>query len=136
MSTTLFFGSFDSLHAGHRDAFRQAAQLDGDLQVVVTRDEVVKQQKGRYPNESEEVRLAAVQADPYVAKAQLGSRTADDYSLLSALSFTTLAVGYDQVPDDQLIRKLLAEHGKPDVAVIRLQPFKPDTFKSSKLRHV
>ena len=136
MSATLFFGSFDGLHEGHRDAFRQAAQLGGHLQVVVTRDEVVKQQKGRYPDEAEDVRLAAVQANHHVDKAQLGSRTPDDYSLLNTLPFTTLAVGYDQMPDDAQIMKLLSEQGKPEVTVVRLQPFKPDTFKSSKLRHV
>ena len=136
MSTTLFFGSFDGLHQGHRDAFRQAAELGDRLHVVVARDQVVQQQKGREPQQSEQARLAAVQADPRVSEAELGGVSPDDYQLLGELTFETLAVGYDQPPDDATIRQLLAAHDKPEVRLVRLQPFKPDTYKSSKLRHV
>ena len=136
MSTTLLFGSFDGLHAGHRDAFRQAAELGERLLVVVARDGVVKQQKGRAPVQAESERLAAVQAEEQVSTAQLGGEVAHDYQLLRELDFDTLAVGYDQEPDDRAIKMLLAQHGKPEADVVRLQPFQPETFKSSKLRHV
>ena len=47
MTKVMVFGTFDYLHEGHKDFFRQAKQYGDELVVVVARDETVKQIKGK-----------------------------------------------------------------------------------------
>ena len=101
--------------------------------MVVTRDEMIRYHKGQLPRQPEDVRRAAVAADPQVTRATLGSPTAGDYHLLRELTFDTLAVGYDQTPDDATIRQLLKDAGKQDVELVRLAPYQPEKYKSSLL---
>jgi len=129
----LTFGTFDPLHDGHRDLFRQARALGDSLHVVVARDAVVLELKGHEASVPEEARVHAVSMEPLVTSAELGAHAAGDYSLLKSLSFDVLAVGYDQQPDDEAIRTMLRESGQM-ATVCRLQPYRPDVHKSSKIR--
>lgn len=136
MSTVLFFGTFDPLHAGHRNAFAQARALGDRLVVVVARDVTVAAEKGRAPYQREQERLAYVAADSAVDEAVLGDTHASSYSLLAAIPFDILALGYDQTPSDEEVRHLLDGKGLSRVQVVRLAPFKPREYKSSLLRPV
>ena len=130
------FGTFDPLHEGHHDLFRQARAFGDELLVVVARDQTIRNAKGREPNTEEADRLAAVTSDSSVSDAQLGDEEPQKYALLHSLSFDVLALGYDQEPSDAEARTLLDVAGKTDVEVVRLQPFRPDEHKSSLLREV
>ena len=134
MKRVLVFGSFDPLHEGHKYLFREAKKLGDELLVIVSRDNDIQTQKKRDSFQSEQERLAAVASDPSVDKALLGDEDPRSYALLTSLSFDVLAVGYDQRPDDATIQSILRQVGKPDVTVVRLQPFKPDQYKSSFFR--
>ena len=130
----LVFGTFDPLHAGHEDFFRQAQSLGDQLIVVVTRDQVIRRQKKREPYQAEEARRQAVAGAAPGSMVILGDMRPEDYGVLRTQSFDILALGYDQSPPDAAARQLLDRLGKQQVAIVRLQPFKSEQYKSSYLR--
>ena len=134
MIRILAFGAFDPLHAGHRDFFRQAKALGDHLTVVVARDSSIRANKGYEPHQSEEARLTAV-AGAGVDTAMLGNKTAHKYELLRELAFDTIALGYDQSPLEEEVRRQLALLGKQHVTVVRLLPFHPEQYKSTFIRN-
>ncbi len=133
-ATVLFFGSFDPLHDGHRDAFAQAKALGSELIVVVARDSTIVRDKHRQPSLPEEDRRLAVAADPSVDSALLGDVDANSYATLHSVPFDILALGYDQEPSDEEVRNILHANNLRRVRVVRLAPHKPDSYKSSLLR--
>lgn len=135
MKRVLAFGSFDPLHEGHRDFFRQAKALGDHLTVVVAHDEALRAHKRREVYQGAEQRLAAVAAVPEVDQALLGNKQANKYTLLSELDFDIVALGYDQAPADDVVRKELDKRGKQKVKIMRLKPFKPEVYKSTLLRN-
>ena len=82
----------------------------------------------------EEERLSAVAALPPVDEAILGNKTAHRYELLGELSFDVVALGYDQAPSDEDVRRELNACGKFDVAIVRCPALRPDLYKSTLLR--
>lgn len=135
MRRVLLFGTFDPLHEGHRALFRRAKAQGEQLLVVVARDETIRRFKQREPVQSEEARLAAVQREPIVDEAQLGDDHPEHYRLLTTLDFDTLVLGYDQTPTNDEVKRLVRAAGKAHVKLIRLPPYQPDQYKSSRLRH-
>lgn len=127
------FGTFDQLHPGHQHFFRQAKALGSKLVVVVARDSWIRESKKREPREREEVRRERVAERPEVNAALLGDEWPcdDPYRLLSMLEFDVVALGYDQEPANEVVRRELNQRGKEQVKVVRLRPFKPECFKSS-----
>ena len=135
MKRVLVFGSFDPLHEGHKDFFRQAKALGDHLTVVVAHDEALRAHKHRDPYQSAAERLAAAAAVSEVARAMIGNKQANKYTLLSELDFDVVALGYDQAPADAVVREELDKRGKHRVQIVRLKAYKPDTYKSTLLRN-
>ena len=133
MTRVLVFGAFDPLHEGHRDFFRQAKALGDYLKVVVARDSSIRANKGYEPHHGEEARLKAV-AEAGVDEVMLGQKTAHKYEMLQELEFDVIALGYDQEPLKEEVRRQLALLGKQAVQVVRLQPFHPEKYKSTFIR--
>lgn len=134
MKRVLFFGTFDPIHAGHKDAFFQARSLGGYLIVVVARDTTIQAQKKRASFVREHERLAYVASSHSVDEALLGDADASSYTILREISFDILALGYDQKPSDADTEKLLKNMNLSHVRVVRLQPYLPNTYKSTMLR--
>lgn len=130
----LVFGTFDPLHRGHGYFLRHARRLGQQLVVVVTCDSAIRMQKHREPFQAERERLARVVALPWVDEAFLGDEQPSNYELLKRLTFDILALGYDQEPTDEVVRRELAAQGKQYVKVVRLGSYKPERYKSSYLR--
>lgn len=130
----LAFGSFDPLHPGHLDFLRQAKALGGYLTVIVARDSSIRAIKKHEPVQGEQTRLTAVMRVSHVDEAQLGNEGAQHYDLLGELDFDIVALGYDQEPTDDIVRRELDQRSKQRVQVIRLKPFQPHLYKSSYLR--
>lgn len=128
----LVFGTFDGLHPGHVDLFRQAAEL-GQVVAIVARDSNVLKLKSRAAASSERSRLARVAARPEIARARLGD-PADLLRPIIEESPDILALGYDQQTFGiSELKKLLAARGlRPQI--IRLRAFHPTKYKSSLLR--
>lgn len=135
MKRVIAFGSFDPLHEGHRDFFRQAKALGDHLTVVVAHDEALRAHKRREVFQSAEERLAAVAEVPEVDRALIGNKQANKYTLLSELDFDIVVLGYDQAPHDNVVRQELDKRGKQHVRIVRLKAHKPDTYKSSIIRN-
>lgn len=90
----MVFGTFDGLHAGHRNFFSQAAKL-GDVTAVVARDASVKKIKGKLPHYRERSRLATVARETKVRKAMLGDKQ-DFFKIITKNPPDIIALGFDQ----------------------------------------
>ncbi|MBI3251403.1 MAG: FAD synthase [Candidatus Andersenbacteria bacterium] len=132
--TVIAFGAFDPLHPGHEFFLQQAKSFGDYLLVVVARDSSIRAYKQREPYKSEEERLSAVVALPAVNEAILGNKTAHRYELLAELSFDVVALGYDQSPSEEDVRRELDARGKFGVAIVRCPALRPDLYKSTILR--
>ncbi len=122
----LLFGTFDHLHPGHLFVFEEA-QKRGNVFVVVARDANVLRIKGRAPQQTQQERMAAVQAALPGATVMLG----DDSDFLAPVRRVQpdlILLGYDQkLPPGVTEADLLCR-------VERLPAFRPEEFKSSLLR--
>jgi cytidyltransferase-like protein len=134
MTKIMIFGTFDMIHAGHEDLFRQARALADDpyLVVSIARDISVKRIKGAVPRHSEVERLAAVEAHPLVDQALLGD-SSGYIDHIKKVAPEIIALGYDQ--DGEYVDDL--EHDLRAAGlvtrIVRLTSYKPEEFKTSKL---
>jgi len=101
---------------------------------VVAHDSALRAHKGREPQESDRERLQKVVAVPVVDRVMVGNKQADKYELLEELDFDVVVLGYDQEPSDAKVREELDKIRKSDVEVVRLKPYEPEVYKSSKIR--
>jgi FAD synthetase len=132
VKTVMCFGTFDGLHPGHEDYFRQAREHGDRLIVVVARDATVVDVKGDLPSNNEQDRLMAVEDHALVDEAVLGHLD-DKYRVIEEYQPDIICLGYDQETftdtlDVELTRRGLA------ATVVRCEAYFPDTFKSSLLR--
>lgn len=134
MKKVLAFGAFDPLHQGHEYFLNEAKKLGDHLTVVVARDSSIRATKAYEPYQSEEERLMAVMNLSAVDEAVLGNKTAHHYEILSELEFDVVALGYDQTPSDDVVRRELNNRGKHKVAVVRLKSYHPKQYKSTFIR--
>jgi cytidyltransferase-like protein len=130
----MVFGTFDMIHKGHEDFFRQARTLalETYLIVSVARDSAVERVKGFKPRNTELGRLAAIRKHPLVDDAILG----DERGYLShiiKMSPDIIALGYDQTGEyvDNLEKDLRGR--RLPIKVARLKAHQPEVFKTSKL---
>ena len=128
------FGTYDILHPGHLDFFRQAKQHGDVLIAVVARDQNVVRIKGKQPVHSEEKRRVRVETVPDVDVAVLGNSD-DPYRIIEEWRPDVLCLGYDQHSDftKGLEEELERRHLHPPI--FRLQPFHPEIYKSSKIKN-
>ena len=135
MKKIMVFGTFDMIHAGHEDFFRQARELAQEpfLIVSVARDAAVKRHKKKAPRQSEGERLIYVVQQSLVDRAVLGDKKGYIKHIVEE-SPDIIALGYDQA--GEYVDSLEAELKKAGLAtrVVRLTAFEPETFKTSKLR--
>ena len=129
MGKVVVFGTFDGLHPGHINFFEQAKKLGDYLVVVVGRDVTVNEVKGRFPKRSELLRLKAVQQCQVVNEAMLGN-IGNPYEIIKKIKPDIIALGYDQ----NSFSAGLPEYIKKEdlkIEIVRLKPYKPETYKSS-----
>lgn len=126
----LVFGTFDALHKGHIDFFRQARKHGGFLTAIVARDKTVLQVKKRKPIQDEKIRLRNVKK--HVDKALLGS-AGNKYALLKKIKPDIVCLGYDQDSFTKRLRSELKNH-RINSKIFRLRPYKPRVYKSKILR--
>lgn len=131
----MVFGTFDMIHAGHEDFFRQARALSPRpcLVVSVARNRVAEKIKGARPRSDENARRALLAAHPLVDEAVLGDAEGYVQHIVRAAP-DVIALGYDQEGEyvEYLERDLRAVGLSP--RIVRLAPYEPDTYKTSRLR--
>ncbi|HWQ99326.1 MAG TPA: adenylyltransferase/cytidyltransferase family protein [Candidatus Methylomirabilis sp.] len=132
MTTALVIGTFDGLHKGHEDYFRQAKAYGDRVVAVVARDRTVLDVKGQLPRMNEELRRAAVDAHPFVDFAVLGYED-DKLRAVCEQKPDVVVLGYDQQSFTDSLEERLCDRGLR-CRVVRAEPFEPGVYKSSLLR--
>ncbi len=133
MTKVLAFGTFDLLHAGHKFFLQKARELGDELVVVVARNKSVERIKGKLPLNDERQRLEAVRALKFVDRAVLGKELERRYEIVREIGPDIIALGYDQKPSEEKLRKELEKIGV-EAEIVRLGAFNENEFKSSRLR--
>lgn len=126
------FGTFDGLHAGHEDYFRQAKDQGDELIVIVSRDVTVVDLKGDLPRINESDRLTVVSNHPFVDDARLGYAE-DKYRIIEEIQPDVICLGHDQEAFTENLDAELSRRGL-SASIVRCNAFYPDNFKSSLLR--
>ena len=129
MGKVLIFGSYDVIHPGHRDFFRQAREYGDTLVVVVARDKTIEEVKSQKPKFSEIERLEQLKALDEIDEAILGN-PGDKFSIIEEIKPDVICLGYDQTTfADQLESEL--ENRNMKIAIHRLKSHNPEKYKSS-----
>jgi FAD synthetase len=131
MATVLVIGTFDGLHPGHEDYFRQAKALGDRVVALVARDQTVVSVKGQLPRINEERRRKTVEEHPLVDSAVLGD-TDDRLKVVCNVDPDVVLLGYDQQAFTENLNEDLKKRGL-DCRVVRAEPFYPEVYKSSLL---
>jgi FAD synthetase len=135
LKKVLVFGSFDLVHKGHVNFLKQAKKLGDELIVVVARDDTIEKVKKRKPKFDEKTRLKHVREIVIADKVVLGLKK-DKYKIIEKIKPDIIALGYDQ--ESFLVERLNHELEKRelDIKIIRLKPYKPHIYKSSRLKKI
>jgi len=114
-------GTFDLLHMGHIFYLKEAKKRGNKLSVVVAKDATVRKLKHE-PINPEETRLNLIQELKIVDEAFLGYEK-DMYKIVEEIKPDIIAIGYDQIHDEDKITKELDERSL-SVKIIRLSEYK------------
>ena len=131
MIKIMVFGTFDVLHKGHLNFFKQARRLAKNpyLVVSIARDVNVKRIKGRKPRLPEKLRFKVVKRCSLVDKVVLGGIKNPIPHILKEKP-NIIALGYDQGAYIKNLKQILKTKGL-EVRVVRLKAYKPKAYKSS-----
>ena len=114
-------GTFDLLHMGHIYYLKEAKKLGDNLVVVVAKDSTVRKLKHE-PVNPEEIRLDLIKEVKVVDEAYLGYED-DMYSIVEEIKPDIIALGYDQIHDENTIKSELKKR-KLNAKIIRLSEYK------------
>ncbi|MBU1992748.1 MAG: adenylyltransferase/cytidyltransferase family protein [Patescibacteria group bacterium] len=128
----MIFGTFDILHAGHENLFKQVKELGAVIIAVIARDNTVKKLKGEFPQNNESKRIKALKESGYIDKIVLGDLK-DKYKAIKKYKPEVIALGYDQFAFTYQLSKLFIDE-KMNTTIYRLKPYKPRIYKSSLLK--
>jgi FAD synthetase len=126
------FGTFDIVHKGHIAYLEQAKKLGDYLVVVVARDKNALIIKGKKPLHNEKNRLTGIKKLAFVDEAVLGDREMRSWSIIQKHRPQILALGYDQWKSEFSLAQELEKLGLHPM-IVRIKPFKPEKFKTSKI---
>jgi cytidyltransferase-like protein len=126
----MLFGTFDGLHKGHLNLFKQARRLSRDsfLIVSVARDKNVKRIKGKLPFLDEEKRLKELKKIKIIDKVLLAN-IKNYFSHIKKEKPSIIALGYDQKAYIEELKRDIKKN-KMSVKLVRLKPFKEKIYKS------
>jgi FAD synthetase len=130
----LAFGTFDIVHAGHAKYLEESRKLGGknaELIVVVARDSTVKSLKGREPIFPEDQRRYLVESLKPVDRAILGYEGEDRLKVVEELKPDIVALGYDEKPSEEFLKKELRERGLNGTKIMRLSKYGDEILNST-----
>lgn len=128
----MVFGTFDIFHKGHRSYLKQAKRMGNYLIVVIARDKTVLKVKGQEAFNNEQKRLKFLSDTGLADEVILGSLK-DKYTAIKKYAPGIIALGYDQKTDMVVLKNKLKEF-KIKSKIVRLKAYKPEIYKSSKLK--
>jgi FAD synthetase len=131
MTTVMCFGTFDLLHLGHLDYFKQAKKYGDTLIVVIARD-VTKKSEAKEPIFAENERKELVNALEIVDDAVLGYPD-NHLKIIMEKKPDVLCLGYDHpVNEKELAERLLKLHLYP--RIVRCKGYKEEKHKSGRIK--
>ena len=125
----MVFGTFDGIHEGHLDFFRQAREYGDYLIVIVGRDVNILKIKKHLPEKSEEQRFNSLKRCKLVDEARMGFEDGP-YKIIEDLKPDVICLGYDQLAFTKNLKKEIKKRGL-DIKIYRLKPFQPEKYHSS-----
>ena len=130
----MVFGTFDGLHKGHLNFFKQAKNFTENsfLIVSIARDKNVIKIKGKKTRLSEQERLALVKKCSLVDKAILAGKNKYLPHILKE-NPDIIALGYDQKAYVRELKndlKTMFNGAGKRIKIIRLKPFKENIYKN------
>lgn len=128
MKKVIVFGTFDLIHPGHVHLLKEAKEYGDFLVVVVARDSTVCEVKGKLPTNKEDERVKNVEKLNIADKVMLGCLD-DKYKVIADEKPDIIALGYDQ----KVFVGQLTDVIDDNVQIVRISPYMPDLYKSSKL---
>ena len=120
------FGTFDLLHVGHLDYFRQAKEQGDNLIVVIARDKT-KEKEDKNLAFCEHERLQLISSLKIVDEAVLGYLE-DHFKIIEEKKPDVIFLGYDHPPIEDKLKE------KFNIEVLRGKPYQEHQHKSSKIR--
>ena len=134
VKTVMIFGTFDILHQGHLNLFKQARKYGDRLVAVVARDARVKNIKSRESLYTEKERKYFLEQIRLVDKVVLGD-TKDVYKRIREIKPDVIVLGYDQMHfTDKLSEKI--KEFRLKTRIVRARAYKSDTQKTGKIRKI
>ncbi len=124
-------GVFDIIHPGHIHTLRAAKSLGDVLVVVIARDSTVERLKGKKPLHDEGKRRELVASLRFVDLALIGHEN-DIFKTVELVKPDVIALGYDQVHEEQFISKECQRRGL-NAYIVRLTSPIPE-LKSSMIK--
>ncbi len=128
------FGTFDIFHPGHENFLKQAHQYGNYLIVVIARDKTIEKVKGNLPQNNETTRRQIIAESNLADKVILGNLE-DKYEVIKKYQPEIICLGYDQKAFIENLEGKLKEFNLPDTKIVRLKPYYPEKYKSSKLKN-
>jgi len=130
----MVFGTFDGLHKGHIDFFKQARGFikNSFLIVSIARDKNVFKIKGEYPQLRESDRIELIKKSKLADQVIL-SGLKNHIPHIVKISPDIIALGYDQKVYVKNLKKDLKNCGLL-VKIVRLKPYKEGIYKNHLLR--
>ncbi|MFN4337245.1 MAG: adenylyltransferase/cytidyltransferase family protein, partial [Candidatus Nitrosocaldus sp.] len=122
---------FDIIHPGHIHTLRTAKSLGDVLVVVIAKDSTVERLKGKKPLHDEDKRRELVASLRFVDLALVGHES-DIFKTVELVRPDIIALGYDQVHEEQFISKECKRRGLK-VDIVRLTSPIPE-LKSSMIK--
>jgi FAD synthetase len=113
-------GTFDLLHMGHIYYLKEAKKLGDILVVVVATDYTVRKLKHE-PVTPEDIRLKLIKELNVVDEAYLGHEE-DMYTIVEEIKPDIIALGYDQIHDEDKIQEELKKRNL-NAKVVRLSKY-------------
>jgi len=107
---------------------KEAKEYGDYLVTIVARDEVVCNTKGKKPRNDEKTRLKNIKKLNIADKVRLGNLY-DKYKVIAEEKPDIIALGYDQRAFIDNLADAIEDH----VEIVRLSPYKPEVYKSSKM---
>lgn len=134
MKTVMILGTFDIVHHGHLNLFKQARKYGDRLVAVVARDARVKNIKSRESLYTEKERKYFLEQIRLVDKVVLGD-TKDVYKRIREIKPDVIVLGYDQMHfTDKLSEKI--KEFRLKTRIVRARAYKSDTQKTGKIRKI
>ena len=126
----MVFGTFDGLHEGHLNFFKQAKKFmkNSFLIVSIARDKNVIRIKRKKPKFSEKQRFNLIKKIKFIDKVILGGKVKYLLHILKEKP-DIIALGYDQKNYVQELKRDLKSKGI-FIKIVRLKPYKEKIYKN------